>query len=822
MRHLLWAFLCISSACVAVADDVLVLDENGKGSTGRFRVLDHEGEALGLMVSAEDKFVAAASTAKMEIDGKRIVVTIDNPVPEGMAAEKRDSSAWAGDGVELFIRPSMETTLYYQYSANAAGKFAALRNLSPDVPDGQWKTRASVDVKDTATGFAVTFSIPFSEVFRKGLRPGDAFGLNFTRCGKTCSGLSTWAAVGGKFSNIDAFGTAIFGGTKAYFSRRIEDAQKRVASVRGGDARSSEKMARALADAQRAVEEQGADPDKFSSLKDLFSQLDKAIISASLAGKSMLLFRPDNPWGNKITPNETSRQIETICIRAARNSRAVAVFAAANLMDRPFVGQFKIEVATGGPTSVSAKDATARVPPINAVARRISFSQGFAIADRVGRPLYDPIMPLPMNSLLRLAPGETVPIYLELDTRGLAAGSYKGTLSLKKAMPGFSDEMVALEVRVADADLNEVAVDRAGYDYVGSTHAKGRNVEKTIKLLVDRGYNVVYVNPGCYSEPREGLDGKFRVKDFSRLDRHLDAVLAAGLPRERMKLWVYMALDISWWCPMDAPGRRCVPGDGKWEKGVQAQVRDFAAHVKEKYGIGKDRIYWYTVDEPSGDIDAPPSKSKISRTYYAAKTIKEEDPANLTMTDPLPTFLESKAIDKALPRLAEVYDVIELYRPKVTEEKKRLVAAQNLKEVWTYSIIAKETSPAIYRRDYWENMRDGYREIATFWHMTSAAGSPFDSGDFTKPGRYDDYASLYVDFENDAALLSRRQLAADMGFEETRLILWLRKRFKGDPAMLAKVDAIVKESADKGTMSAMDSAYDSLLAIVPHLAPSRP
>ena len=185
MRHLLWAFLCISSACVAVADDVLVLDENGKGSTGRFRVLDHEGEALGLMVSAEDKFVAAASTAKMEIDGKRIVVTIDNPVPEGMAAEKRDSSAWAGDGVELFIRPSMETTLYYQYSANAAGKFAALRNLSPDVPDGQWKTRASVDVKDTATGFAVTFSIPFSEVFRKGLRPGDAFGLNFTRCGKT-------------------------------------------------------------------------------------------------------------------------------------------------------------------------------------------------------------------------------------------------------------------------------------------------------------------------------------------------------------------------------------------------------------------------------------------------------------------------------------------------------------------------------------------------------------------------------------------------------------------------------------------------------------
>ena len=35
---------------------------------------------------------------------------------------------------------------------------------------------------------------------------------------------------------------------------------------------------------------------------------------------------------------------------------------------------------------------------------------------------------------------------------------------------------------------------------------------------------------------------------------------------------------------------------------------------------------------------------------------------------------------------------------------KRLVAAQNLKEVWTYSIITKETSPTTYRRDYWDSI----------------------------------------------------------------------------------------------------------------------
>ena len=377
----------------------------------------------------------------------------------------------------------------------------------------------------------------------------------------------------------------------------------------------------------------------------------------------------------------------------------------ANLTDKPFVGQFKVAAASGS-TSLPAA--------------RCKFSQGFAIADRVGRALYDPIMPLTLNSVLRLAPKESVPIYLEIDTHGLTAGVYRSTLSLKKAMPGFTDEPILLDVEVAGADLGEVSVDRAGYDYVGNTFAQGNGAKNVAKLLVSRGYNVVFVTASRIF-PCERRDGSFAINDFGSLDRHLDAVLAGGLKRERMKLWVY------------------------------------------------------------------------------------------TMTDPLPVSLESKAIDAALPRLAEVYDVIELYRPKVTAEKKRLVAVQNIKEVWTYSILTKENLPVVYRRDYWENMRDGYREIATFWHMTQAAGSPFDSNDFTTPGRYDDYASLYVDFANDAALLSRRQLAADMGFEDVRLVMWLRNRFKGDAASLAKVDAIVKEAADAGTMSAMDKARDRLL-----------
>lgn len=788
----------VAVACVAFADDVLVLDGSGRGATGRFRVLDHEGDALGLMVSAEDKFVAAASSARIEVDAARISVVIDCPVPEGMEASKNSISAWAGDGVELFIRPSLESTVYYQYSANAANVFAARRNTAPEVMDGSWRTAASARAETATNGFRVTFSVPFGEVFKKPLKPGDVFGVNFTRCGETCSGMSTWAAVGSKFSNIDSFGKAIYGGADAYFARKLADMRA-----------PNEKIAPAMEELAKAVAERGKDAAQFAAIEKMFADVEKAIIAESLSGKQLLLFRPERQWGDRLAPDERSRPLESLRMRAARNSRACAAFAVANLSDAPFVGQFKV--------------ANHQRPATNHQLPTASYTllQGFAIADRVGRTIYDPIMPLSMNSLLRLAPKESVPIYLELDTHGLAAGTYRAALSLKKAMPGFSDESVALEVEVVDADLDDVAVDRAGYDYVGRTFDRGKGAKNIVKLLVDRGYNVVFVNPG-YVFPVETAAGEFRVDGFGGLDRHLDAVLGAGLPRERMKLLMYMGLEQShpWNAPKDVSGRRTAPGDGKWEKGIQAHVRDIAAHVKSRYGIGKDRIYWYPVDEPSGDIDDPTFKSGMSRAYHAAKLIKEEDSANLTMTDPLPVFLESKAINAALPRLAEVYDVIELYRPKVTEEKKRLVAAQNLKEVWTYSILTKESRPVTYRRDYWENLRDGYREIATFWHMTAAAGSPFDSVDFSTPGRYDDYASLYVDFASDAALLSRRQLAADMGFEEARLVMWLRKRFKGNAAALAKVNAIVKDAADKGTMSAMDSARDRLLSIVSSHAPS--
>ena len=53
-----------------------------------------------------------------------------------------------------------------------------------------------------------------------------------------------------------------------------------------------------------------------------------------------------------------------------------------------------------------------------------------------------------------------------------------------------------------------------------------------------------------------------------------------------------------------------------------------------------------------------------------------------------------------------------------------------------------------------------------------------------------------------------------MAFEDARIVLYARRKFAGDAEMLARIEAIVKESADVGTMVAMDMARERLLGLM--------
>lgn len=794
----------------AARAEVLLLNAGGKGSTDRFRILDHEEGVLGQMKTADEKFVRAAASATFALSDVSLEVVFDCPVPPGLKPNVA-KDVWSGDRVEFFIRPKADDRGFILYAVNAGGLCEVHRFKAPGSRMSGWKSKVVANVEKGASGYRVELTIPRDEVFVAPLQAGDAFGVNFVRHGPTAGGDSPWAVAGGSFSDGSiVMGTAIWGGAKEFFKRRIVATAKRAveACVDAEGRKRAHDVCKLVAN---AVTEHAGEADSFGALEQMLSDLERALVQIANGGRPLLFYRPADVWGSAVAPDLSSRPLEVLRVKAPRNVRTITAFAAANLRDAEFLGQLKMQDRSSG-----LQCADRYFPlPADAIAKRFTLRRGFPVWDRNGHKIYDPVEELPNGTVVRLAPGEVAPLYLELDTHGLAAGRYYTRLYAKRAAPGYRNESIAVEVEVVDADLDAVKADKAGYSHFGVAFRKARRpCPNIIRKMAERGYTFILCEDYDWL-PRCDEKGVWQEPDYGMLDRLVDAWFKGGLDPSQAKLWIYLGVDdtkMSWTGFRDAKGRRVPFGTELWDAGLRFMVESVCRHVKSRFGIGRDRIWWYPVDEPNGEVDDPTFKSRIAQALHAAKVIKSVDPANLTMTDPLPDFLASPGIEKAMPRLAEVYDAIQLYRPYVTEKTKALVKASGVRQLWSYSIIGKDTPALKYRMDFWRNMADGYREIATFWHMDeTAGGDAFDSTDCGAPGLYMDYATLYADYDNDDFLLSRRQLATDQAAEECRLILFLRRKFANDPTRLASIEDIVRKAVGTGTMAALDEAYVRLL-----------
>ena len=161
-------------------------------------------------------------------------------------------------------------------------------------------------------------------------------------------------------------------------------------------------------------------------------------------------------------------------------------------------------------------------------------------------------------------------------------------------------------------------------------------------------------------------------------------------------------------------------------------------------------------------------------------------------------------------KLLEVYDIIELYRPSVTPEIAAW-AKNSGKIIWTYGIYGKTTAPDVYRREYWQSLRDGFSSVVTYWHLEAAAGGDGFNGNDGVQNRVD-YGSMYVDYELGTALSGRREEAHELGREDYRLAKYCEKRLKqrNDPGLQSEYRSIIQQGAS-GSMAEMDAAYARLL-----------
>lgn len=783
--------------------EVMIPDAAGCATTGKLkvgRVMD--ARIFGQMNEADAKFIRCAAEVSLTITGTSMRVVFDCPVPNGMTLQA-PNSPWWGDGVAFTIRRSERDPAIYWFVAGASGATECGRFIIGGEKDPAWRSGSRIDVSTNATAYRVTMDIPLVDAFGKVPAAGDAFGVNFKRRGPTAGGPSSWAVNGGSFNtDQEVFGVLVLGGSQPYFERRFAAFEPRCRDL-SNDGPSCEAVIRVARPVKQAIVEHGADPKSFGSLERMFGQLDRALVAIAQKGEALMLFEPENAWGNSIEPNAASRPLKKIEIRAARNTRAVRAFALANLGGTPFVGCLKAFDRDWWYFQYQNSDGNGKK---NGLLKHTRIRRGVPIYSRERRVLYDPLVDLPVGSLVELSPGMTAPFYLELDTHGLPKGRYEGLLRLQSCAPGFPDRTVPYEVTVTDDDLDAFDTWRFTYSHFGMTcRSNYEPVTNSVRELVRRGYNTVFLSrhdiyPWC------DADGNWHDGKYERMDRYIDLWLAAGLDVKKLRLLVYFGVERDnsdqWWGLRDQNQARIPFGTPKYDEGFRFMVRSLTNHFRVRYGVGLDRILWYPVDEAEGRFPDPELKSSAERCAYAARIIKEVDPANRVYSDPMWGFLVSTDFLAAKELFVRDLDVIVPSRPQLTRKTVADLKSAGARELWCYHVSERELPALNYRLYAWQNMRDGMRPCNAFWHNDECSGFSFKARHA--------YASTYVDQDYDLLSISRRQLAADMAYEEGKLVDCLRAKFKDDPVRLAQIDSLIRVAADEGSMKAMDQALVQL------------
>ena len=805
------------TASVAAGSSLLVA-EGKKNVTDKFLVLDRPTRFIGGFERPEQKFFDAAAHAEVELTPKDLIVRIVSPIPAGMKPDTRKNRTWSGDVVEFFFRPDPENQEYFQYAANASGWSTGLAaNFRDRNKTFKSASKISVDVKPNC--WTATFIIPRSEIRLTDDINGKVVTANFTRCGKTAGGQSTWSPVGNNWHAITKFRNIVFGSYKQALLQKLEKSKKEFASIHG-EKTLKKSISSELEKLENEVNTNGHKSEFFEVLSTGIARMSLRYTQLRFSGTPNLIWQASLPWGNDVQVSPLSKPLEKISLVLPQNSFVYTSFVFSNLTSKSFLGQIKIFPAARLQKKQIYNDFNSKFYemrngivcyPESTLYPNVQFFEALPLLS--GDTIHDPLLPLQMGTLLRAGANESKQIWFKFSSRNMKPGRQSFVIVLKPSYPGFKNIEIPVDVDIRPVDLGTVKVDATNYTniYRNGTHPA------LVKALVDKENNIIYPG-GALGQasmdiyPKIDKEGNvLTYSDYALIDKFIDRTIQAGMPLERIKLICWLELQSY---GMNYRGKRQAKfNTPAWNKGFKAFLNHFTAHLKKKYNLTRDRIIFYTVDEPDGDIN-----KKGTRMYYAllaGKIIKAAGKDFVTMVNPHPNYLRGKDFT-AIKKLAEFYDIFEFYRPGLGPEQ--LKAAKSLKkETWTYSIHGKNTAPETYRRTYWTNFRDGFTAVSAYWHHENhAGGDGFNSDDGVR--NRVDYGSTYLDMELGTYLTSRREEANMLGKEDYKLAEYCRQMLKKNPspALKKQLDMIVSAGA-AGDMQSMEKNRLKLLELAEKL-----
>ncbi|MBQ4329610.1 MAG: hypothetical protein IJC27_07760 [Lentisphaeria bacterium] len=775
-----------------------------KSTTGKFRVLDVDTQGGVVFTQADKVFRDHAATASIEVAGENMIVTFDCPVSPSHPVDKKPESYWSGELIEFFWSNDFAKG-YYQFIYSASNGEKVANSWQPNGRRrAEWKTSFTAECKDTDYGFQVKMTIPCKDIEFDPASSQKVYRANFTRCGKSAGGRSTWANVGQDFHNFEGFGTIIKGTHADYFNIKLDELLGR-----NKDLKLSAAMQKKVAAFKADVAAKGGNKKNFDLLSRQLTNLESDLVIAYLAGKNLIISQPDM-WRDDITPGLMTQPVKKFKLRMAQNTVTFLPFAVSNMTEKRFLCQIKC-MDTLPPEKFN-----------NYPAEKFPLDAGFREAiphdANDGRSFYDALADLPMGQILRVPAKETAAVWFKLDSHGIKPGVYKTSIVFKSATEGFANEIIPLEVEVLPIDLGKIEIDTALYNYIQARFVNVRKAPKDelLKLLVEREVNYLFCNvPGDVDMdiyPPQDANGNPGKCDFTHLDNNINAYVKAGMPLKRMKLWFYLAMNYPGYV-LTSNGKHTLLKEfsPQWEKALKSFYDQLFPHLEKKYGITPDRVAFCVVDEPCGDYNDPKSSAYLACKY--AKVLRRIAPKARLMANPYD--LKDDAVTRNnLSKLAECFDIIQPYSGQLTPALVKFIKDLNFKEYWTYNILQKIHTPDAYILKLWENMANGFSTMSPYWHVDQADGQDglcaFDV-DTNYGVRRNDYASIFCDFTSGKGIVSRRQEAFYLGGQDAKLIILCRKLAKGRPEA-AQVEELVAKGAS-GDMQIIAECREKLLDI---------
>lgn len=775
-----------------------------------FYVADRAGNAYGEMLRADDKFVKAAGKGAIAMDKEFFYVTVHCPVPQGMKVGKSGKSLWRSDYIEFFLRPRMDSTVYYQYCAGTNGLSKSYRYIRRVVEDTSFKSKAVYKITTSdPRSFTVEIKIPKAEVGCAGLGKGAVITGNFGRGGKTSGGFSGWVPVKNDFHVIDSYGKMILGSKKDYFIAETEKLRKLT--------RSKEILKSIAALRDEAI--------KVDSPVDLFdnavNNINAAILSERLKGMKTLVWKAD-VWRNDFNPGLFRKPLKSLRVVMAQNSRYIGGFAVSNLTKQPWMGRIKC-LQHWPMRSPGKKFVCDTWSDFQA---NIKFYEALPTQTIGGNFMYDALYPTPL-SLFRITPGGTVPVFFTVSSKGLKPGIYKTKIVIYPSYMGFSVDTVDLEVEILPVDLAAIKVDSFHYAFFTERaidEPNYRNMPKLYKALTDQEANVMFAGHLREVYPDTNDDGSIKKIDFTAFDKKIQAWIDSGVKKEDVKLLCNLYTFILIWRDAQGKYHGCKHryGTPKWEKAFKQFMKALYAHVEKKFNIPPERLIIYTGDEPSGDINDP--KSKLYRVNYLAKLIKSVVPRAGLATNPM-AFKEglSKRFLAGMEELCKTHTHLILVRFYKTPQILAMLKKHKV-TLWTYDAVNSTAAvPAVYRTMFSESFRNRIGASCAYWAIDSYAGDGFNPDDVN--GNYNggystsriDYGSMYCDANLGEIIPSRRSEAHYQGLLDFKALKYCQNlidKRKDKAVWQKKLDDIAKRMHESLHCGNMDELHTELLRMI--------